>query len=522
VDLLERDPRPGLSAAAPVAGPGEAVVRRWLLVFLAVVTALRVAYLAAGIIDLSPDEAHYWEWSRRLDLSYYSKGPLIAYLIRGLTALFGPTALAIRLGAVGLSLVGSWAIYRLGRDTFGDPWVGALAVVGLQLTPLFWAGSLLMTIDAPFLTAWVLALYALHRATVGGMPRAWLAAGVAVGIGLLAKYTMLFVLPGLVLYLWRAPDARSWLRRPEPYVAAVAALALASPTLAWNAMHGWVSARHVASQGIGAGPRLLDPLELVGGQLIILTPLVAGLLGWGLWRGIREGLVRGREPYRFLTAFALPVLAFYAALSLQGKVQANWPAAAYPPLALVAAGALVARARGLDPAGSRVQRRLLLAAGGLALAVSLAGHLTDLLGLPPRMDPTRRLKGWRELGVALTGIQRQMPVPARTFLVSDRYQIASELAFYVAGQPTTYNVNLGRRLNQYDFWEGPGFRVGWDALFVREGVGALDDRVAQAFARTEGPIVVEIRRRDRTVRTFAVYRGYGFRGMAGPAGPATY
>jgi undecaprenyl-diphosphatase len=521
VDLLERDLRPGLTAA-DAAAADEAAPRRWLLAFLAAVSALRVAYLAAGVLDLSPDEAHYWEWSRRLDLSYYSKGPLIAYLIHGLTALLGPSALAIRLGAVLLSLVGSWAIYRLGRETTGDPWVGVLAVAGLQLTPLFWAGSLLMTIDAPFLTAWVLALCALHRAAVGGVERAWLAAGVAVGIGLLAKYTMLFVLPGLALYLWRVPGARRAVRRPGPYLGAAAALALASPVVAWNVAHGWVSARHVASQGIGRGPSLADPFEFVGGQVLVLTPLVAGLLAWGLWHGIREGLVRGREPYRFLTAFALPVLAFYALLSLQGKVQANWPAAAYPPLALLAAAALVERGRGLAAGARRRQRRLLLAAAGLALAVSALGHVTDLLGLPPRLDPTTRLKGWRELGVQVTALRREMPDPARTFLVSDRYQVASELAFYVEGQPTAYNVNLGRRLNQYDFWEGPAARIGWDALFVREGVGELDERVAQAFARTEGPIVVEIRRGDRTVRQFAVYRGYGFRGMGPAAGPATY
>ncbi|MBN2445977.1 MAG: hypothetical protein JXO22_04595, partial [Phycisphaerae bacterium] len=40
-------------------------------------------------IDLAGDEAHYWEWSRRLDLSYYSKGPLVAYIIHAGRYLFG-------------------------------------------------------------------------------------------------------------------------------------------------------------------------------------------------------------------------------------------------------------------------------------------------------------------------------------------------------------------------------------------------------------------------------------------------
>jgi 4-amino-4-deoxy-L-arabinose transferase-like glycosyltransferase len=500
---------------------GAAATRR-LWIFLAAVTALRVAYLASGRLDLSPDEAHYWEWSRRLDLAYYSKGPLVAYVIRALTAVLGTSALAIRLGAVLLSLAGSLAIYRLGHLAFGDPRAGLLAVVGLQLTPLFWAGSLLMTIDPPFLVLWLLALIGLYRALVGGSPGAWMWAGVAVGAGLLAKYTMLFVLPGLALYLWRAPEARAWLSRAAPYRGASVAAALVLPVVVWNAGRGWVSARHVASQGRGGGLTWIEPVEFIGGQLGVLTPLVAGILIWALWYGIREGLVRGREPYRFLTAFAAPILGFYLLLSLQGKVQANWPAAAYPPLALVAAGALLERAVPGDARRRRRQRWLLGAAAALALTVSLLGHAVDVLGVPPRLDPTTRLHGWQQLGAAVSATWRAMPAPERTFLVSDRYQITSELAFYGPPAPPAYNVNLGRRLNQYDFWEGPDSRRGWDAIYVQEGLGALDARVGRAFERIDGPVLVEVQRGGRPVRTFALYRGYGFRGFAVPDGAPSY
>ena len=500
----------------------DAAVTRGLLGFLAVVSALRLVYLAVGPLDLSPDEAHYWEWSRHLDLSYYSKGPLIAYLIGALTATLGTSALAIRSGAVLLSVLGAVGIARLGRVAFGDARVGVLAVVGLQLTPLVWAGSLLMTIDAPFVVCWVLALLGLHRALVGGSRSAWLLVGLAVGFGLLAKYTMLFVVPGLLVYLWRAPEARRALARREAGLGAAIALAVFAPVIAWNVRHGWVSARHVATQGRGAEWSIVTLVEFLLSQVGVLTPLCAAIIGWAVWYGIREGLVRGREPYRFLTACGAPVLAFYGVLALQGKVQANWAVAAYPPLALVAAGALLERREGLAPAARRAQARLLVAAGGLALAVTVAGHVTDHLGLPPRLDPTARLKGWRELGAAVSLTMRAMPTPARTFVVSDRYQITSELAFYVEGPPPAYNVNLGRRLNQYDFWDGPEARLGWDAVYVREGMEALDPRVTAAFDRVEGPSVVEVWRGRRMIRTFSLYRGFGFRGFASPVGPPTY
>jgi undecaprenyl-diphosphatase len=489
---------------------------------LAILTALRLAFLIWGGLDLSPDEAHYWEWSRRLDLSYYSKGPLVAYLIATLTFVFGTSAFGIRLGAVLLSLLGAWSLYRLGRDLYGRPQPGALAVVGLQLTPLVWAGSLLTTIDPPFIVLWTLGLWAAHRALTTGAASAWLLLGLAIGVGSLAKYAMLFALPGLLLYLWIAPERRSSLRGSGPVLAGIAALATLAPVFVWNARVGWVSARHVASQGRGSGLSLVYLPEFLGSQILVLTPIVAALLAWGLWIGVREGLVRRREPYRFLLAFTAPVLGTYLAVGLQGKVQANWAAAAYPPLALATAGLLLERRAQLSDPSRRRQTRLLVAAAAVAIVVSGAAHVTDRLHLPLRLDPTTRLRGWAELGHAVRATIDGMPDPARTFLVSSRYQITSELAFYVPGRPPAYNFNLGRRLNQYDFWEGPDSRLGWDAVYVEEGVHRIDTRVRAAFTRVDPPIVLEITREGQVIRMFSLYRAYRFLGPPAPAGQTRY
>ena len=490
---------------------------------LLVLTALRVAFLVWGGLDLSPDEAHYWEWSRRLDLSYYSKGPLIAYLIAGLTGVFGSSAFAIRLGAVGLSLLGAWALYRLGRELYGRPEPGALAVIGLQITPLVWAGSLITTIDPPFIVLWTLGLWAAHRALTGGGGGAWLLVGLAIGIGSLAKYAMLFALPGFVLYLWLAPERRSSLRASGLLLGGLAALGTLAPILIWNARVGWVSARHVASQGRGSGGlTLLYIAEFIGSQILVLTPIVAALLAWGLWVGGREGLRRGREPYRFLMAFVVPVLGIYLAVGLQGKLQANWAAAAYPPLALVTAGLLLERRTQLADGPRRAQTRLLIAAAAIALAVSAAAHVTDRIHLPLRFDPTMRLRGWAELGRAARATVDAMPDPGRTFLASNRYQITSELAFYVPGRPPAYNFNLGRRLNQYDFWEGAESRLGWDAVYVEEGAHQLDERISAAFTRVDPPIVLEVTREGRVIRVFSLYRAYRFLGAPASAGQTRY
>ena len=74
----------------------QAAGSRWKWIAASLIAAaagLHVAYLAVDCpLDLAPDEAHYWDWSRHLDWSYYSKGPLVAYLIRASQAIFGPSS----------------------------------------------------------------------------------------------------------------------------------------------------------------------------------------------------------------------------------------------------------------------------------------------------------------------------------------------------------------------------------------------------------------------------------------------
>src|SRR5262245_60551739 len=161
--------------------------------------ALRLVFLAHGCrLDLAPDEAHYWDWSRHLDWSYYSKGPLVAWLIRAgcllaspwSRALTGSDVLAVRLPAVTCGSLLLLSLYVLTVQVFGRERL-AVGVVALALTlPPVSAGALLMTIDAPYTCLWGWALVLGHRAIFRRSAWAWPLAGLVVGLGILAKYTM--------------------------------------------------------------------------------------------------------------------------------------------------------------------------------------------------------------------------------------------------------------------------------------------------------------------------------------------
>src|SRR4029453_13302173 len=103
---------------------------------------------------LSGDEAHYWDWSRQLDLSYYSKGPLVAYLIRASCSLFGDTMWAARLPALGPGVGTSLLTYALTLKLFRSDRLALGAVLLNHIVPMFVAGSLLLANDPPFFFLW--------------------------------------------------------------------------------------------------------------------------------------------------------------------------------------------------------------------------------------------------------------------------------------------------------------------------------------------------------------------------------
>jgi undecaprenyl-diphosphatase len=495
---------------------------RWGLVgFVALVTAFRLWYLQQGFLELSPDEAHYWEWSRRLDWSYYSKGPMVAYLIALSTGLGGSTELFVRLPAVLLAAATTLLLFRLARALLDDEGLALAAAILPNLTPVFGAYALLMTIDAPLLFFWTLTLWLVHRAVAEERAGPWYAAGAALGAGLLSKYSMAFLAPCVFLYLATSPARRRWLGRKEPYLMLLVAIVVFTPVIAWNLQHAGVSLRHVMGQaevgkGLGVPLSLRTFGEFVGSQALVLTPLLFVALLVALVRAGRRGFSAGDDRALFLFWASAPVLLIFVVLSLRQKAQANWAAPAYVA-GLVAVVAYFGHWRRKRVAGGppRAAWGAIALSGLVALGLTAAAHDPGLfarLGFPPDADPTVRLKGWRALGSAVGS--RAAAMPSSPFLLSDRYQISSELAFYAPGQPRTYSVNLGRRLNQYDLWDGLAALAGRDAIYVQPESPTLSPPLRSTFRECADGEPVVIHDRGREIKRFYLFRCTGFSGVA--------
>ncbi len=491
----------------------------WLLALM----VFHLWFIASGRWPLAPDEAHYWEWSRHPDWSYYSKGPMVAILIGLSTRLGGHTEFWVRLPAVLLGVALAGIAYVLTRRIFQSERAGFLSIVFLSLMPLYVAGSFLMTIDPPFVFCWGLAGFFLHRAARRRGEAAWYGAGIAFGFGLLSKYTMLMLLPCGCLWLLSSPRLRPWLRRREPYEAAVLGLLIFSPVIVWNARNGWLSGRHVLVQAGGGGGRettasLLGGLEFLGAQLGLVSPLLFILMVLGVAWAWEEGRRQGRDDLLLLACLSAPVFLFFQAWSFAAKVQGNWAAHAYFTAAVAAAGWCESWPRwGEWRATTRRLNGLLLASIILPALLLPVAFFPDLLGVIGTRVPaaadlvSKRLRGWPELGTAVGEVMRSAPTPP--FLVSDRYQIASELAFYVEGNPRVFNANLGRRMNQYDLWGGWEELKGRNGLFVTYGAEEAPAELRAAFRSVERVRVLPIVHRGQHLRDFAMFLGRDFQGF---------
>ena len=142
---------------------------------------------------------------------------------------------------------------------------------------------------------------------------------------------------------------------------------------------------------------------------------------------------------------------------------------------------------------------------------------SSVLPLPRVLDYTVELHGWGEVGAQLKAVRAGLPVPERSFVYSHRFQFASLAAFY--GAPDGQVTRLGGRRDQYDVWRDEQAWRGWDAVFVCDEKFLESPDLAR-FRRCESAASVPITRGGRAVRTFHLWRcfgyGYGYGERPGP------
>jgi 4-amino-4-deoxy-L-arabinose transferase-like glycosyltransferase len=488
------------------------------------VTLARLLYL--GLLcpyTLVEDEAWYWLWSRSLELSYASKGPGIAWLIRLSTLILGDSEFGVRAPSVLASALAALALARLCVDMSGDPRRGFYTAACFFLAPLFQVMGLLMTIDSPYVCAWALAMLLAWRGLVGGSLSALVLLGLSIGVGFLFKYTILLLIPGLLGFAFVSRRSIPRPSLPASLAGAVLILAGLAPVLLWNSQHSWPTVHHLLDHlrpAAHAEPKAYSPLwtlEYLGVHLVIAGPVT--LLAWHqLRRGARAETPQTSAPHEprdraslanvFLVACALPLLVFYLAVSFRTRTQGNWAAAAHLSTIALAGLALPTL---LSEGRRHLWRAVLIVGVGLGV---LSFRLDLLARLVPAI-PAHRFTGATQLAAAArTHLEA---LRARThlepFILTDHYGPASLLEFYTHTHAFCASALLsGGRRTQFDQWAHTDLArahhlLGRPALLV----GDQPELWRSLFDRVEPlpPLHESLTRKGRSA-----FLGFGFHGVA--------
>jgi 4-amino-4-deoxy-L-arabinose transferase-like glycosyltransferase len=401
----------------------------FLALFVLALTVLRLLTAAnAGLVE---DESYYRLWGLHPAAAYFDHPPMVGWWIWLGHLLAGDTALGLRVvGILSLALATPF-LWRTAALLF-DKGVAGLSVLFLHATFLIGTGAVIMTPDTPAVFFWGLTLWALAELHASGRANWWLAVGLCAGLGLLSKYSGLFLGAGILLWLLM-PANRRWFGSWQLWAGGLIAILVFLPVLQWNAAHEWASfykqfGRAAQTQWTG---RYVPEFVLAFAGL--LNPLIGIASMGGLWLLSRR-IIKGDAAAGLVVLTCVPFVAYLFLHAMHSRVQGNWPAPVFPTYCIWAAVFVVGSA-------SRFWNRF--AGTAVALGVGL-GLLVQLHAVAPftgalgRQDPTFQMRGWEDVGEAIREVASEQNA---SYVLTTSYGLNGQMAFTLDGEMAVLQYN---------------------------------------------------------------------------------
>jgi 4-amino-4-deoxy-L-arabinose transferase-like glycosyltransferase len=413
-----------ISPQAATAFPHQTL--RTAALIICALTIARLVGLALSSVDLFFDEAQYWSWSRELAFGYFSKPPMLAWMIAAAGHVCGDSEACVRAPAPLMLLGTSFLAYAIG-DTLYDARTGFWAAMLTALGTGSVFSARIISTDVPLVLFWALALLAYVRLLQNIDWRWAIVLGAALGAGLLAKYAMIYFPAGMLLAAVFEKRARDLLARPELWLALGLAVVTVSPNILWNLSNDFLTLRWAGTNVVGNSVELsvIRPVEFLLAQFAVFGPVVFAVAIAATWRMGGKSLLPAD---RVLLAFALPPLVLVTGTAVFVSAYANWAAASFVSLAVLAAAILVRRS-----ASALLWGSLALGLGAQILLIGTDAIATriNIAFLRPH-NPYYRTLGWAAYAHAVGQLARQLGIPT---IASDTRPNVASLLYYWRDQP---------------------------------------------------------------------------------------
>jgi len=470
----------------PAASPVANQERRWIsgpaIVLYIASAKLLLHLLTAGRYGIFRDEMYYLACSKHMAWGYVDHPPLTVFLGWLTRHMFGESALAIRLlpALAGAALV--WLTGKLARDMGGGRFAQGMGALAVVVVPTYLLFHHLLTDNAWEPLMWLGSIWLVVRAINTQDARYWLWFGVLAGLAFENKYSVAFLLVGILVGVILAPERR-FLKSKYLWLGVLACAVIALPNLLWEIRNHFPFLELIHNVRMSSRDIVRGPLAFLADQALIMNPVLAPL-----WVGGLIWLFFGRDGrrYRVLGWTFLVVVTMLIAL----KAKNYYVTPVYPML--FAAGAIALE--------RLIQTRRVFEWGGIGYAalVILSGALLAPYVLPI-LSPESTIRymrsvhleetgafehqnngplpqwfadefGWTEMVAQVARVYNSLPPEerARTAIFSNSWGEAAAVDFYGAryGLPPAIS-----RHNSYWIW-GPGNYTGSTMIVLRsDGTG---------------------------------------------------
>ena len=208
------------------------------LLFAGLQLSIHIAF--SGSYGYFRDELYYIACSEHLDWGYVDHPPLSIFILAIGRFLFGDSLLGVRILA---SLTGAVVVVLaalIARQLGGGRFAQGLASGSVVAAHALIGSGRYFSMNAFDVLFWTLALYVVIRVIKEEDPRLWLVFGVLIGLGLQNKYSVGFLVIGLVAGLLLTRQ-RGQLLSKWFWAGAAMAAVLFLPHVLWQISHGFPS-----------------------------------------------------------------------------------------------------------------------------------------------------------------------------------------------------------------------------------------------------------------------------------------
>ena len=284
-------------------------------VFLIIWTVINS--IQAGFMELHPDEAYYWIYSRFLDWGYFDHPPMVAIFIKAGDALF-QSKFGLRFLTIISNTLSVYFLWEILKKYSQDVKLFILLFSSILIFHIY---GFITTPDSPLFFFSILFFYVYQRYAEEDKTKWAILLSLVIAGMFYSKYH------GVLLVFFTVLSNLKLFKRPSFYLIILFAAILFAPHVYWQIHNGYPSVYYHLIDRSAKPYRFEYTSDYLLGQLLIAGPLV----GWFLYRA--SVLVKSNDIFMRAVKFNFyGIFLFFLFSTFKGRVEPHWTLIAFPPL----------------------------------------------------------------------------------------------------------------------------------------------------------------------------------------------